>query len=433
MRLGGFWGMTAPVLLLAFHDIGEIKSLISSMQRTVNTDILDDLKTEFYVLSKVSDFTVVDTGLNDANAIFIRKANTCTFENGHLMVDGAISQQDAEFTGELTRLLAEMIIKGEQKGKFVNLDGNDDIVLTLRLCVTRWFKDKSFSLLKTKQMVRALYRSIATAKTCLNSAKIIEAFGFKRVIPDSIMLNGEVVKINASVKAVCSYYVNRLDDIHELLHFITSDPMREEKILDISFFDLIKRKPISFFYIVLSKFEIAKYKPSANLIRNTVDTVWDGVNLYKECINKHVKVYGESESIDTMTYEFFAELQSAFSKEKRLFFTGIQYADFTSEDFAQLSLIYDRVSVLSADYFNHEFGLHLSKEEWLSVFKEVCDLCVYGLNFHTLALFKSSIDTTTLTFADNVKKDKEYMDSLYKVLDDVESLLSTMRPIGEVL
>ena len=104
MRLGGFWGMPAPMLLLAFPDISELKATISSMQKTVNSEMLRDLQKEFFMLSKLQDFTVIDAGITHSFQFLM---NTCKFQNGHLVAgDGSLSDSEGTYLNEFIRMLA---------------------------------------------------------------------------------------------------------------------------------------------------------------------------------------------------------------------------------------------------------------------------------------------------------------------------------------
>lgn len=429
MKIGGFWGLTAPMIVLAFPDLDDAKRLFSTMQNTVNTEIMRNLRTEFYMLSHAGDFAVVDTG-SGADALFVRKASTSNVVNGMLMTNGMEDSQHVEFVNELTSLLADMIIKGEAKGKFVKCDGS---IAMLRKAVTDWIADKTFELSETRRIVRGLYKSMLSDSAAGVTDRLVDNFGFRRALPESIVVDGCTVHVTESMRSVFRYYLDRLDYVRELADSITADPVKEEEVWGSSFYDLIRRKPQSLRYLIISKFEPAKIKPSAALIHSTVDSVKKGLTDFQKCVEEHVSVYGDNNGVKTLSGAEFKSYLNNFEYAKAKFFSKIQYSDYTVQEFEDLCWIYDRVCRLDESFLNREFELSLSATEWEVLARSMCSLCVCGLNLQSLKLFSIAINTTTLATVDNVKKTKEDLDELKIVLADIESLLSTMRPIGGAL
>ena len=134
-----------------------------------------------------------------------------------------------------------------------------------------------------------------------------------------------------------------------------------------------------------------------------------------------------------MTRAMLKERSVGMSADMLGLFSRIRLEDYRVRDFELLCQLYDTAKKLDADFLNKTFGLSLTAEGWGALSEEMCSFFVCGLNVQSLPLLCEAITTTTLTAPDSVKKSEEYLDKMNEILADVECLLNTIRPIGDVL
>ena len=64
MKLGGFWGMTAPMFVLAFPQKEDAVPFFNEMRKYSNKEALKGLQKELLFLKKIETFKVLKCSIN---------------------------------------------------------------------------------------------------------------------------------------------------------------------------------------------------------------------------------------------------------------------------------------------------------------------------------------------------------------------------------
>ena len=135
----------------------------------------------------------------------------------------------------------------------------------------------------------------------------------------------------------------------------------------------------------------------------------------------------------------YVEKVNCFSQEKQQFFrdilaTGfIQSTDLFEDTFNLLSNIYDVVSGLNILGLNNFFDLNYTRSDWEKFIDSLNKLGICGINLFSISLYKASIGNMTFISNNFIKKSDEEIQAFWSVFHNIEDLVSTIKPIGEIL
>lgn len=435
MRLGGFWGLTAPMLLLASPPEGMLIENFKLFNTSMNRSILKDLKVELIVLSRLMDISIVSTGLKEQEMILKKYSKSAFIKKGNLLIEDfhdELLQCQLEY--EIAVLLAEMIIKGEKSGNRVSLQGDLE---GINKCVSNWIQTQTLSVADLRPAIRKLYRSL-----CVNSGpsitlNLLRSFKFSLQMPERLLLDGERVEVSENVQKIGNFYLGKLDDVHRIYNLIDIAAIHEDVVFNASFFDVIRRKPESILYGVISKFDFVKTKQTANVMYNLIHEIRSDIEAYRNCLQKYVYTADSKVSYAMLTESAYQECLQNFNESKATFFEELEstgalcITDLSLGDFEILSGVYDCISKLALGYLNQCFELGCSTAEMQGLSKELCNFGIYGININSMDLLKDAICNTSLVTRNRIVKSREDLTAIQDVLNLIDDLLDTLIPIGE--
>lgn len=441
MRVGSFWGLPAPMILLAMDDDESVIKQFSMLNTTMNRQILQDVEVEFAVLGQIEKIVKVFLKKPDFLCVSREYAGKLCVSEGRLIavgemtnaVDFEVLWQD--LVSELTIDFAQKIIDFEARGSGVSLP--EITKGSLRDIVESGLSGKSFGLEDTKNVILEIIKPYRAEKSNF-TAQLLSEFQYTIGVPDVVAVNTQRFSVSPEMKKVLVWYAERLHRIKGLACSINAVTVQEEMIFDTPFFDLIKRKPESLIYMILNRFDYVKSKQTAYAIRAVCAEVRENVERYKVCLRKYVS--GASSEEQCPTLDFFECVQSLVQNDVELSFLmqserdGIFHKDdFSVEDLENILEIYRCVRKLNYSYFNSIFDLALEENQWDELSKNLCNVCICGLNNCSERLFLEAVRNISFALDVKVQKSQEFFEKINKIISDTESLISTIRPIGEVL
>lgn len=423
MRIGEFWGLPAPMLLLAFPEVEDAVHFIQCFDAKANRDILQALRVELCALRRVT--SVPSVKFSDESNAVSRKHPDLEWQQGR------IPGSDDEFlcieiVQEVTKRVALLIINGEKENHFVRCSPE-----SLLMAVKEFLLTKTFMLMKTKQIAKEFYSSLELGGRAITQT-LVEQFGLEWELPKVIEFNGEKHELTVEAQNVINYYVERANDIDFLIGKLEEDESPETLIFDIPFFDLIKRRPESLRYLVLNRFDIVKTQHNKTALENVVKDVSANVSKYRKCLDDFIVPAGSFSVEAESVREDFAKIKSTFSDDEAEFFRGVSFANFLPSDLQILSDLYKRIAKLDVHFFNELFHCNLTASEWMELSSILCGAWVCGINLDSKSLFADAIDGTTMIHY-KTEKPKDVLDEINYIISDIEALVSSIRPIGDVL
>lgn len=435
MRIGSYWGIPAPMLLLAYRDDEKLlKEHVNNMRLSGNSEIIENLHKEFVMLKQLKRFLnvsfTIDTPISE-------QFPNLLISNGKLLDTtlNPIILEDLKY--EILIRVVQMIYDGERKDNFCKIEANN-LKQELRTVINSYVDSATFEVSELNKVCRKIYKSIKTDEKNILSEKLLAMFPHVEFIPDSVMLNGNRLIITEEMKKVCKYFLDKMPLVDEILQITEVVTEEERRIFGVSFFDLLKRKPESLLFLVQNKFDYIKNKQTATAVQAVTKEV--RMELDKFIENKNVYVTNSQNEMDHSFFDNSKALRhiSAQSADCSLFFTrllseGVRAEDFIESDFVMLLEMFNKIHDLDYTFFCEEFNLDVTEKELESMFYDLTFLGISGLNLYSIVLFEESIYNITLSEIGTITKSNEYLTTLDQILFDIQSLLKTIKPIGAMV
>ena len=419
MQLGGFWGMTAPMMLMAFDgQWEELYKWLGVLNTANNRRILDDTSLEFYALR-----LAVSSGVYTVSDVDSVSSELSPFT---IVTDGCINGKDDFFN---QRLLVEFcndflkcVISADSRGRFYSVPED------LPGFVKGVLAGKSIKLNEIPKVLRRALKTLPEAAAS-TLGKAASKFHLSIKAPDVCCIGKEQFVLSDGAKKIWKWFYDRSDVIDRVIDICASRAVAEEMTFGVAFFDMVKRKPLSLKYKVIEIFDRAKERQTAHLVPKCISECATELEKYRKCLDKYVDNprYSAGGEKSLMTFEDYQELSGRAGCS--YFFNGLKkegrfcYWHYTKEHFQMLVYVWERVSKLEPDKV-------LGCRNASQVAEETG---IFGINYYGIELLEDAISSISLTNKNKIKKDDEDLDVIERILDDVQALLDTLMPVGELL
>lgn len=415
MRLGSFFGLPAPMILLLEDNEERLRSWLRFASEDTRTEFLYLLKVEELCEWKLPDVQQVSEGFSPMVRIDHGKSSSLS------------EIEMAQLGAEIRSKLIALVLKKEKMGKSKKLPEN------LTVYISDVMKEKSFSVAEISDFVKRLYRGLedSDVKTTGDWVKVAEA---KRVLPDAIDLTDRRITLSAEQKAMLQFVIDRKSLIQKCIEFCSNNVTNDEMIFNVSFFELILRKASSFGFMVLNRFEEVKDKRSKSFLLGAAEQCKAEADKFSACFKKYVNA-NEVDGIKDVRDLLFS--MHDVPDWCRDYFAGlithgeIDCSGLNNENLQVMIEVLQCIQRLDKESVERKIDCKI--EDWDSWILEMCDLGVCGLNDKSLVLFDDAVRNTVFGGKMQVTKSPEDYAEIESVLANVYALLDTLRPIGEVL
>lgn len=424
MRIGSFWGLPAPMIVIALQQGPETVEMFRRLNTIATRQILDDVRKEFSVLAGIKQYTSIRFKLDEEQCISARYPEAI-WDHGSIQIPGvSLDVVHDDLRNELIYHLAQAIVTSEARGHCIKLPSGDDVVRQLKSCVDDLLASSTFRLGECRSVVTRACRKLRVPESKKLSQDLMRALHGVYVLPTTLSVNGEIITVSDNARKVFQFYLNGLDIIEYFLDLTNSKLEDEERVFDTAFLDLLKRKPTSLLYIVQNKFDFLKDKQTSTSVYAVRDDVAKNVNKFRTSFDKFVVEEGTvEEAKEPLDPNHLAYLQ-------HLGFTG---TEFSAKSAKIVYSIHQRVDLLTVDGLNRLFGLDCTESEWWQLSQELCRLGICGINTKSKQLFEQSVQNICLMEDNKIVKSKEYVEDVNAAISDIQSLLDTILPIGAPL
>lgn len=426
MRLGNFWGLPAPMAILLFFDNPDLlNEFLGRFTEEVDTTVSFEVMKEFSFLAKI-------LGFSDWESPSYDEVETCYTPDTQVIsgkISGGSEIHNAQLSAEIVIKVVERLIAMEQKGDYRMLPEDFYDVVKMKVA------EQPFSIIETKKVARKIARSFASSDTPCVSKKALE-MGFMKKAPREIWLNSRHIVLNEQQTAVWNWFSKYLPEIKKYIKSCSGGRLEEETIFGISFFDLIKRKPISIKYSVMNIFQRIKSREFARFLPDCVKECAEEIAKYKEALLKHVDFGKSDEELHLHLHDLDNILQNYSDVGRSLLEQAVQSSsirlnDYKKSDIEMLAELSDRITHLEIVGIDNILGITI--DDYEKFFNDCCDIGIYGLNCCSADLFSDSITNISLSEKGKIRKSTEELSEIMHSLQDITALLSTLIPIGTAL
>lgn len=447
MRLGCYFGMTSPMILIASKKFGIDK--IISFSELINRDenlIINSRKEMIYFLKSLNEIPKtfkIPTGITPIENF----DPSARFVNNKLF--GDINEEDffISFTYELIiKLLNDYYKSGKRFSLEIEnvfkQDGSIDASLCSknRLNIINFVRGKlakeDFYLSGVSRIIRKTARSLKSNET-IDYKSLAESFNLISSIPDRFIVNGDTVLFSQTELNVIKFFIDAKQDAEFIIvNFIQKDSM-ENSVFGRPFRDVCTSNPRSIYRTVQSSFDLVKDK-GANFVTSLLSNLTQDLEKFKEQFTKEVLPDTMSET--TSKAVPYHKLRNKFTdSEKQKFFdqlffnTYVDLKDVTEESFQKISELYDVIKGLEITELNEFFHLKYTQSEWNDFISRLNKIGVCGINLFSMDLFRMSLESLTFVSDSKIYRSVQDIEEFNLVLDNVQALITTIKPIGTPL
>lgn len=429
MRIGEFWGLTAPMFLLAFPNVEDALNFLQNFNNKANQPMLDSLRIELCALRRVASLTKVKIKNEEE---LPSKVYPNLEWSGVSIAGTEDSILSIEYIQEVAKRVALQIIAGERDNHFVDCD-----VETLLHDIKMFLSQKNFMLMKTRSIVREFYKALPPGTKAIGNS-LISKFDLECGLPDAVEFSGDLFELTPEMECVIRYFISRLNDIDLLIEKLSLQEQPEVTIFDIPFFDLMKRRPESLRYTVMNRFDVVKAQHNRAALENVLQDVLTNIDKYRKCMKQYIVPVGSYDLEQAELRKEYQNIFSQFSETKTAFFNSLitsgkmRLSDFLPSDLELLSELFDRIEVLNVDGLNKIFQINLNSVEWEKMSLALCGAWICGINLEATNLFADAITGCSMVHYKS-EKPAEVLQEIDNILNDIDALISSIRPIGDIL
>lgn len=414
MRLGTFWGLTAPMLLLAYDDIDALVDHVNFMRNATNGNIINDLHSELNFLLQSSQLQEIEISTPDGGFFSDREPDA-------FVSNGSISNsQDpqevafSEIRNEIVLKLAQKIVSGEQKGKYIVCNGA--ITDFLDGAANELMKTSEFYSSEINRVVTKFYRSVVSENGSSVSDAIKESFACSTRLPEKLLRNGIPIEISSDLTKIYQYFQNRISDVQILFDNTVATTAAEVKIFNIELSSFVQKPPNYLEFVSSSLFDYATKSKSAAILLQSVEDYKLNLDALIDAVNSLIVATEEqdtAESVDYSKYEVASHLQHP--------------EDYTAEELRHIEDLYEHVMDLTPEKVAAK--LEISESSLEECYKPACNVGICGLNGQTKALFLDSLDNVIMSDS-FIWKSRDYLEKLQISIENAKHLLRNIKPLG---
>lgn len=409
MRIGCFWGMTAPMFVAAFPEREEPLKLFDAMRETSNGRYLLGLQKELSKMLQLKKCLVYKPSVSVA-----AEMGDVYWKNGSLDDSDMVKP----FVREVTETVLASILNAEAKGKFVDTS-------SLPKCVERELATKSFPVSRTSRAVREIVKALPVADKA-NASQWLNQYHLQMELAESVVVDGKRKTLSAEEKKVIRYYLGRMDDIEFWIKALHLNRAEEESFFGYPFSMLVNRKPESVRYAVLESFERVKHSSNAKVLDDVLKSIEEDSKKFRKVYHQKVGVIGSDTNVSVS-----AEGPAFFRENEILRGSCFSYRELSERDASILNAVLTGVERTVPEKLNELFGLSIS--DWNVYGVSLCDIGIYGLNGSAENLFAEAICNTVLAVHKHYKPE-DVIQKMDEILTyDVDALVDTFIPVGEVI
>ena len=293
MRLGTFWGFTAPILLLAYDDTDEISSIIQFMRDSTNSDIIKNLHIELYFLMKSKELEEVSL-LPPEGGYFSERYPDAFISYGTFINAGAQDVAQIDLVNEIVHKVAQKILTGERKGKFVKI--NNTVYGTVQSIISAYIQENEFYSSDVHKIVNKIYRDLLSETGYSVTSIIEDEFPCTKTLPDKFLRNNVSIEAGISLQKIYEYFQQRMPDIEKLFDETKAFSASELKVFNFELSEFLKRKPDYLELLTLNWFDYAIKSKSAIILQQSVEDYRSNLEQLKKAIETSVAVLNVNES-----------------------------------------------------------------------------------------------------------------------------------------
>lgn len=445
MRIGSFYGFTAPMLVTICNK--DIIKILQTFNSRLNSVVIDELKQELYWFSDSLKQIKPVIYLDDS--VLTSYEHNASVQNGNIVGSVTALPNSEEIIQSIMDALVDQCAKklyeklDERDYDLRDFEDQDSFIKNINMYVEEAMQGKSFALSNYNTLIRAFLKTLKVDNPGGDKERVknnIKLFcNVKEKLPEQLEIDGELIKLSENELKVIDYYKNS-KNIKLLQDNTMLSDYKDDTVFNLSFIDIINRKPTSLYYIIARYFDILK-NVDRKLLQNVLDTVNSEYKIFKSFVQD--RLYQKDNVMEYITLEQLLESiqdsenvtdsDSELSDFFKDLFMNLNLNVISVEDANKLKCLWYSAQMLQLEYLNESWGTDYTYDSLMKSISVFNKLGIGGINLFTNQLFIESLTDIIFTNGTHVQKSEEYLNELERVCSDIEAFLSTFKPIGGAL
>lgn len=418
MQLGSFLKLPATMLIMLFDDKPELlQNYLSSASSDVQKEFAYLLRVVSACEYQLPEYQCVSDNYSEFTSV----------------VDGCIAGADpttsALLIAEIRMKVVEKVFKQVKRGKFKKVP--DDLLSLIKKDVSG-----TFEMGDLRKIVNRIFSDLEDSVVD-ESEEWAKSFGLKKVCPSKLVIDSKVIVLDDEQKALFNYFSNKKDLIKECIKSCSSGVVDDDVIFGIAAFDLVSRKPTSIRYIVQNYFDLIKDKRDSAYLLNLIENCKHEMKNLDKFFSEIVVQSDSVASKEALTLTDVNTVLKGVNSECRDYFLqafdnhSLELSDLSKDSLDMLIDLFQRTQAFCKEDVERLIGIRI--KDWKTFVSSACDICIYGLNDCSFDLFKIAVKNTILETNSMMLKSAEEMQQWRICMRDVNALLKTLGPIGEII
>lgn len=444
MRLAGFYGLTAPFVILLYREAGakKLADFCEKLNNYSDKDNIEFAKCELMYFKKAIDRipllrkSEMDEYFTDAEEIAYCNCGKLSGYKGDAgVLMGKVKR------GIMVRVAEELLDSSLNNFIAVERFSNVKIRNCIADAVTDFIGRESFSIGAIPSVAKKISRKfINRRKMCKDTAelerlnkKIMSEFRITLECSDTVVVNGNTVVLTDDERKVLQYFVCHKCDIDTIIKLLNTSGANSVEIFGSRFTDLMQRKPTYLFSVVARELNLGDSMKAQFLIKSHND-ILEQLLEFKRLFNENMALVSES-CVFGLQPDEALEIVDKFPGDASDIRALINRNAICTENLDEQTLqavmeLGNIISGMDVEKLNRCFSVSLTVAGWEDCIDKMNSLGIYGLNLYSRHLFNKFLANSTLNLLDKIIITERLKTEFEHVISEIEALLNTLKPIG---
>lgn len=447
MKLGNFYGLTAPNIIIFMDQMGEDDFIeaVSLLNNPVDKNFILQAKQELGFFRKALD-EIPATYEAETNLSFLAQYPNAVIKNG--VIEGA--ESNPIMLEQVKRVMAAKIASYVcQVNRRVMLDTSlykdnysvENVRKVFYEIILNFMQDNDVKFSEIDLCVNKIARKLLDRKgsQIMTDEKrvlfqtIVQAFQLKEVLLDNFSVGTTEIFLNEDDKKIITWFKKHRGTLDACLPYMTEKVVASNtQVFSMSFRDLVFRRPER----LIS--EVVHFYKSANatvgrekIIKNIKTNVIEQVELFEKLFKENVLRKGTIEEEKTFIVTIEEDDRKTLKALKRAVKNyDLRLDNCDEEKFQTIVKLFEFSMRLTKEFYNELFGVELTLEEWNATIEKLNVLGVAGLNFYSTHLFMRSLKLFSFDDKIKIEKTAEEIEDYNNVLSEIHAFLDSQLPVG---
>lgn len=412
MRLASFFGLTAPMLILADFAENQIVNYVQLLNTTADRELLEFSSIELEYLYRAINNIPYD------------------YENNEDVINTE---------KKLIINVAHKLIRRKESVKLDKMGCVDDIRNEILAQVRSYMSGGKFDSSRLSAASVAIANTMIDKSIVNNENKIEEfvknielAFNLKRIYNTNIPGRDGLVVFSSDEFNVVDFFIKRIETIKKYKEIFNVQRKNGGIFFDIPLTELLRSSDMRLKMIVANRLQALKNETSKHKFCNVINSTREDIINFEKELNKVVPDSDKSRFVGLSKEEFdeiqiknedCTELFSFLQKENKV-------SSLDTNTLETLICVYKRLISLDCAALNNKMDIDFEEGQYDDLIHKLNCIGICGINLYSKDLFLDMLKSSVLYQYDQLILEDECLQRLFKNLEEIKALFDSILPIG---